>query len=45
MALTLLEERGIDAEFIDTFVKFSTNYEHKQYVNFLEGMQSFVSDK
>lgn len=45
MMLTMLEERGVTADFVDALVQFSTTYEHKQYVSFLQSMQSFVSTK
>jgi len=43
MLLTTLEERGVTAEFVDSLVEFSTSYEHKQYVSFLESFKSFTA--
>jgi len=45
MLLNMLEERGIDAQFIDQLVEFSTAYEHQNYINFLEGLKDFASCK
>ena len=43
MLLTMLEERGVDANFVDALVEFSTSYEHKQYIGFLEGLKKFAA--
>ncbi|ESO02357.1 hypothetical protein HELRODRAFT_188672 [Helobdella robusta] len=45
MLLKMLEERGVDADFLDDLVDWSTSYEHKNYVTLLEGIQSFVKSK
>ena len=45
MLLNMLEERGITAEFVDQLVEFSTAYEHKRYIEFLERLQQFASCK
>uniref|UniRef100_A0A914X1L5 Complement component 1 Q subcomponent-binding protein, mitochondrial n=1 Tax=Plectus sambesii TaxID=2011161 RepID=A0A914X1L5_9BILA len=41
--LKFLEERGIDAQFCENLVRFSTHYEHAQYVALLQKIKSFVS--
>lgn len=45
MLLNLLEERGIDGEFIEQLVDFSTSYEQQQYVKFLENLKNFSEEK
>jgi Mitochondrial glycoprotein len=43
--MKLLEERGIDADFIDQLIEFSTAYEHTKYVDALEKLKEFVDSK
>jgi len=45
MLLKLLEERGIDGDFIDQLTEFSTSYEHNKYVDTLEQLRDFVASK
>lgn len=45
MTLGMLEDRGITEDFVSDLVTFSTAYEHKLYVGFLEGVKSFVSSE
>lgn len=40
----VLEERGIDSLFVDSFVEFSIKYEKKEYVDFLMLMKKFVDE-
>ena len=43
MLMKMLEERGIDADFIDQLTDFSTTYEHTKYVDTLEKLKDFVN--
>lgn len=45
MLLNMLEERGIDGDFVDQLVAFATAYEHGNYVNFLEKLKDFIGSK
>jgi len=45
MLLKLLEERGIDGDFVDQLTEFSTSYEHNNYVDTLEQLRDFVASK
>lgn len=45
MLLKLLEERGIDADFLDQVVEFSTSYEHRKYIELLEHLKDFANSK
>ncbi|XP_071453447.1 complement component 1 Q subcomponent-binding protein, mitochondrial [Hetaerina americana] len=45
LLMSQLEERGISNEFADKLAQFSTQYEHKCYVNLLENLQKFASGK
>ena len=38
----MLEDRGINAEFMDELLEFSTTFEHKQYIGFLEQLREFA---
>ncbi|KRZ50089.1 Conserved regulator of innate immunity protein 3 [Trichinella nativa] len=40
--MTYLEERGIDHHFAEQLIKFSTHYEHAQYVALLQRIREFV---
>ncbi|XP_064620651.1 complement component 1 Q subcomponent-binding protein, mitochondrial-like [Lineus longissimus] len=40
--LLMLEDRGIDEQFVEQYVNFSTSYEHKRYIGFLENLKEFV---
>ncbi|XP_015923518.1 complement component 1 Q subcomponent-binding protein, mitochondrial [Parasteatoda tepidariorum] len=42
LLMNYLEERGISNEFADQLIAFFTQYEHQLYVNFLQGMKTFV---
>lgn len=43
--MNYLEDRGIDGEFFNQLVDFSTSYEHKKYVGLLEELKAFVESK
>ncbi|XP_046390311.1 complement component 1 Q subcomponent-binding protein, mitochondrial isoform X2 [Ischnura elegans] len=45
LLMSQLEDRGISNEFVDKLSQFSTQYEHKSYVNLLEKLQKFASGK
>ena len=45
MLLNMLEERGVDADFIDQMVEYCTGYEHQRYVGFLQGLKDFAASK
>ena len=38
-----MEDRGLDAAFFEKLVEYSTAYEHRQYITFLEQLKDFVS--
>ncbi|XP_048728142.1 complement component 1 Q subcomponent-binding protein, mitochondrial-like [Ostrea edulis] len=40
----VLQERKIDNKFVEELVEFSTDYEHQQYVDFLQKMKSHMSE-
>lgn len=42
LLLNMLEDRGISQEFMDELLEFSTTFEHKKYISFLEQLQDFV---
>ncbi|XP_071094470.1 complement component 1 Q subcomponent-binding protein, mitochondrial-like [Haliotis cracherodii] len=42
LLMDMLDERGINDEFINNFVEFSTAYEHGKYLGFLKNLKSFV---
>jgi len=41
--MNFLEERGIDNNFAQQLIRFSTNYEHNQYVGLLQKLRDFLS--
>ncbi|KRY79977.1 Conserved regulator of innate immunity protein 3, partial [Trichinella pseudospiralis] len=43
--MTYLEERGIDHNFAEQLIKFSTHYEHAQYVALLQRIREFVGPR
>lgn len=43
--LNMMEERGVDGEFVDQLVEYTTAHEHKQYTKFLENLQDFAGSK
>ncbi|XP_062573878.1 complement component 1 Q subcomponent-binding protein, mitochondrial-like [Saccostrea cucullata] len=43
--MDMLDERGIDNEFAKELIDFSTNYEHGEYIKFLNTFKSFVDEK
>lgn len=43
--MNLLEEKGVSNEFVDKLANYSTKYEHGLYVNLLEKLQKFASNK
>lgn len=42
MLMNMLEDRGVNQDFMDELLDFSTSYEHKQYIGFLTGLHDFV---
>ncbi|KAL4223046.1 Complement component 1 Q subcomponent-binding protein [Mactra antiquata] len=44
MLMDMLDERGIDEEFINNLQSYATSYEYKLYVNFLENLQAIVKE-
>ena len=40
--LNVLEDRGLDEDFVEQLIAYSTAYEHQKYVAFLRGLQGFV---
>lgn len=40
--MDMLDERGINEEFANQLVDFSTSYEHSRYLDFLKSLKSFV---
>nr|KAG5700331.1 hypothetical protein BaRGS_029583 [Batillaria attramentaria] len=44
LLMDMLDERGINDEFVNQLVDFSTMYEHGRYVDFLKGLKSFVEN-
>jgi len=42
LLMDMLDERGINDEFIAQLVDYCTVYENKQYINFLQNLKSFV---
>ncbi|KAK3596532.1 hypothetical protein CHS0354_013212 [Potamilus streckersoni] len=43
--MDMLDERGVTDEFITEITKFSTDYEHGRYINFLKDLKGFLQDK
>lgn len=43
--MDMMAERGIDAEFVQEMLQYSTAAEHKHYVNFLQDLKKFVDSK
>lgn len=43
MLLNMLEERGVDGDFVDEMVTLSTSYEHSTYIGFLEQLKDFAT--
>ncbi|XP_050408154.1 complement component 1 Q subcomponent-binding protein, mitochondrial [Patella vulgata] len=42
LIMDMLDERGINDEFVNDLIEFSTVYEHGKYIGFLKNMKSFV---
>jgi len=42
LLMNTLEDRGINQDFMQTLLDFSTNYEHKKYISFLQNLQDFA---
>jgi hypothetical protein len=40
--MDMLDERGINEEFANQLIDFSTSYEHSRYLDFLKGLKSFA---
>lgn len=45
MLMKMLEERGVDADFVDHLIEFCTSYEHSKYVDTLEKLRDFIDAK
>lgn len=45
LLMDMLDERGINDEFINQLMDFCTVYEHKRYLSFLDGIKKFVDKK
>ena len=45
LLMNLLDSRGINNDFIDRLVDFSTYYEHTKYISLLESVKAFASEK
>ena len=43
MLMKMLEVEGVDADFVDQLIEFSTSYEHSRYVEALEKLKDFVN--
>jgi hypothetical protein len=43
--MKMLEERGVDADFVDQLTELSTSYEQSKYVDTLEKLKEFVDSK
>jgi len=41
--MTMLEERGVNAEFVDQMSDYCSSYEHSLYINLLEDLNKFTS--
>jgi len=42
--MDMLDERGVDDEFINNLMDYCTSYEHSQYITFLKDVQAFVKE-
>ncbi|KAH0949473.1 hypothetical protein HN011_004151 [Eciton burchellii] len=42
LLMNSLEQKGISNQFAEQLINFSTDYEHAQYVGFLEGLSKFL---
>lgn len=40
--MNMLNERGVNKEFVDKMAEYCSAYEHSQYISFLENLQKFV---
>ncbi|XP_045172129.2 complement component 1 Q subcomponent-binding protein, mitochondrial-like [Mercenaria mercenaria] len=45
LLMDMLDERGVDDDFINNMVAFATAYEYKLYLKFLEDLKSVISEK
>ncbi|XP_052798029.1 complement component 1 Q subcomponent-binding protein, mitochondrial-like isoform X1 [Mya arenaria] len=45
MLMDMLDERGIDDNFINKMVDFATSYEQQQYLNFLQKLRDVIQEK
>ncbi|GBP85398.1 Complement component 1 Q subcomponent-binding protein, mitochondrial [Eumeta japonica] len=45
LLMNLLEEKGVSNEFVQKLSDFSTAYEHSAYINLLEGISKFNTEK
>jgi len=43
--MNMLEDRGINNEFVEKLSDFATDYEHQLYVNLLKKLQDFIEQK
>ncbi|RWS29880.1 complement component 1 Q subcomponent-binding protein-like protein [Leptotrombidium deliense] len=44
LLMNYLDERGIGNEFAENVTAYCTHYEHKQYINLLSNLKSFISE-
>ena len=40
--MNMLDERGVNKEFVDQMSNYCSAYEHSQYISMLEDLQKFV---
>lgn len=45
LLMDMLDERGLDDDFMNNLIDFSTTYEHDLYIKFLKDMKDFVASK
>lgn len=43
--MNLLDEKGINNEFVEKLQDFATSYENQLYINMLQNIQKFASNK
>ncbi|XP_060569654.1 complement component 1 Q subcomponent-binding protein, mitochondrial-like [Ruditapes philippinarum] len=45
LLMDMLDERGVDDDFINNMVNFATSYEYKLYLKFLNDLKSIINEK
>ncbi|RWS01721.1 complement component 1 Q subcomponent-binding protein-like protein [Dinothrombium tinctorium] len=45
LLMNYLDERGVTNEFAEHLIEYCTHYEHKQYINLLSNLKSFIEGK